>query len=64
MITVEQLADMVEDEIMDAVKYLKCAIACKDSRPDMAAMFFDLSQQEMQHMNRLHDKMSAMYQGE
>ena len=55
---------MVEDEITDAVKFLKCAIVCKDSRPDMAAMFFDFSEQEMMHMNRIHEKMSAMYKAE
>ena len=63
MITAEQLADMVEDEIMDAVKYMKCAIACKESNPMMASMFAELSGEEMRHMARLHEKLLAIYEG-
>lgn len=61
MITPEHLADMIEDEIKDAMKYLKCAIACKESRPDLSEMFAELSGEEMKHMMRLHEKLSAMY---
>lgn len=61
MITVDQLADMVEDESRDAMKYAKAALACKDEAPEMAALFITLSDEEMQHMARLHEKLRAMY---
>lgn len=60
MITVEQMADMVSDETMDSMKYLKCAMKCREDDPDMAKMFFALSDDEMRHMKMLHEKLRSM----
>ena len=46
---------MIEEEVQDAEKYAKCALKFKDDRPSLSRLFFNLSQEEMDHMNRLHN---------
>ena len=45
---------MIADEIDDAEKYAKCAMKYKDERPSLGRLFYSLSQDEMEHMNKLH----------
>ena len=48
------LSDKIEEEICDAKSYVKLAIEYKDERPELARSFYNLSLQEMDHMNILH----------
>ena len=55
MVLIKKLSNMVEDEIADAEKYAKCALKYKTEKPDLARLFYQLSNEEMGHMNKLHD---------
>ena len=51
---IEHLSTMIEDELNDAEKYVDCALKHKEDMPDLSMLFFNLSNEEMDHMNRLH----------
>ena len=46
---------MIEEETQDAEKYAKCALKYKDDYFSLSRLFFSLSQEEMEHMGKLHD---------
>ena len=52
---IKKLAEQIEDEIDDAMKYARCAAKHKDSDPELSRMWADLSEQELKHMTKLHD---------
>ena len=52
---IKKLAGQIEEEIDDAMKYARCAASHKDSDPELSRMWAELSEQELKHMNRLHD---------
>ena len=47
---------MINEEVEDAEKYAKNALKYKDERPSLSRLFYTLSQEEMDHMNRLHEQ--------
>lgn len=49
------LADMMVDEMGDAQAYARDALRWKDTCPDAAALFFELSKEEVRHSDRLHE---------
>ena len=46
--------DFIDSEIHDAEVYAKCALKYKESDPTLAKLFYDLSVEEMRHMDLLH----------
>ena len=51
---IQELSDMIEEEIKDAEKYARCALAKKDLHPELANVFYKLANEEMDHMTLLH----------
>ena len=51
---IQKLEDYIQEELYDAKKYIKCALMYKDSDRDLADMYYQLSQDEMGHMEKLH----------
>ena len=51
---IEQMCEYIEEEIEDADKYVTKALEVKDERPELSKLFYTLSTEELDHMNRLH----------
>lgn len=64
---IKDLYEMIEEELRDSEKYAKCAIGYKDADSSLANVLFDLSNDEMRHMNILHGEVERIinqYQNE
>lgn len=56
----KKLYEMVWEELDGAEHYAKCAATYKDSYPQLAKVFHDLSQQELIHSNLLYEEAAKM----
>lgn len=59
---IKELSEYIDEEIHDAGKYAKRAVECRDEQPELAKLFYELSQQEMNHMNMLHKQVVDIIQ--
>ena len=57
---ISKLSDMIEDELGDAEKYIRCAMNHKDDHPALAQTFARISNEEMGHVNLLHEQVVAL----
>ena len=57
---IQKLSEMIEDELEGAEEYAKCALEYKDENPTLANVFYDIANQEMRHVNMLHDQVVAI----
>ena len=60
MVLISKLSDMIEEELDDAEKYIRCAMTYKDERPSLSATFYKLSTEEIGHANTLHEQVVAL----
>lgn len=56
MTQIRELSDKIEEELEDAESYIKCAHRYKHHDEELANAYYDLSMQEMQHSNMLHEQ--------
>ena len=56
MKVIKYLSEMIEDELEGAEHYAENAIKYKEEMPALAETLFEISTQEMRHVNMLHDK--------
>ena len=57
---ISKLSDMIEEELCDAEKYIRCALDKKMEYPDLAETFHRLSIDEMTHVNLLHNQVESL----
>jgi len=50
------LSELIEGELIDADKYIELAMRWKQEEPDTADLFYELSIEEMGHMDKLHEE--------
>ena len=50
------IAEKVEDELQDAEAYVKLAQKWKKEQPETADVFYELSEEELGHMEKLHEE--------
>lgn len=56
MKVITMISDMIEEELEGAESYIEAAISMKESYPTVSKAFYDISVQEMNHVNTLHDE--------
>ena len=54
------LSQLIEEEMSDADKYIDLAVKWKAEAPDTADLFYELSVEEMGHMEKLHDEVAEL----
>lgn len=54
------LAEKIEEELNDAMAYIELALKWKKEEPDTAELFYELSQEEMGHMEKLHEEVQDL----
>ena len=57
---IRTLSEKIEEEINDAKSYIEMAIKHKEEYPELSRTLFNLSTQEMEHMNMLHNEVTAI----
>ena len=54
------LSELIEDELHDADHYIDLAMRWKADEPDTADLFYELSTEEMGHMEKLHKEVTEL----
>lgn len=57
---IEYLSDRIEEEISDAKQYALKALEVKSERPELADTLYNLSKQESDHANKLHEQVTRV----
>ena len=54
------LAELIEEELDDANKYIDLAMKWRQEEPDTADLFYELSTEEMCHSEKLHEEVTEL----
>ena len=60
---IECLSEFIHEEIDDAEKYAKKALEVRETYPDVAELMITLSNEEMKHMQMIHNQVVKMIDG-
>lgn len=60
MKVIKVLTKKISEEICDAKDYAMLSIEYKESYPELSRTFYNLSVQEMEHMNKLHAEVTEI----
>ena len=53
---IQELTDMIEDELEGAEEYARNAVFLREEHPTLAKTFYDISLDEVKHINMLHEE--------
>ena len=54
------IAEKIEEELHDADAYIDLALSWKDEQPEAAKVFYELSLEEMGHVDKLHAEVADL----
>ena len=54
------ISEKIEEELEDADAYIDLAMKWKAEQPETADLFYELSQEEMGHMEKLHKEVAEL----
>ena len=54
------LSEKIEDELQDAQEYIDLAMRWRQDEPETADLFYELSTEEMGHMEKLHKEVTEL----
>ena len=54
------LSELIEEELEDAQKYIDLAMKWRTDEPDTADLFYELSTEEMGHVDKLHQEVTEL----
>ena len=57
---IKVLSEKIKEEICDAKSYAKMAIEYKEEWPELSRTLYNISTQEMEHMNLLHNEVVSI----
>ena len=57
---IKVLTGKIREEVCDAKSYAELAVKYKDEYPELSRTFYNLSTQEMDHMNVLHGEVTQI----
>lgn len=54
------LSELIEEELSGSEKYIDLAMKWRTDEPDTADLFYELSVEEMGHMEKLHEEVTEL----
>lgn len=57
---IKELSEMIEEELEGAKEYAKHALKLRESDPTLAKTFYDISMDEVKHVNLLHEEVKKI----
>lgn len=57
---IKRITEKIDDELLDAEKYIKCAYKVEEQYPQLANTYYQLSLEEMKHVAMLHESVVAI----
>lgn len=57
---IKELSEMIEEELEGAENYAENALKYKSDFPSLADVLYEISTQEMRHVNMLHEEVSKL----
>jgi hypothetical protein len=53
---IKEIVEMIGDELQGAEEYARNAVLLRETNPSLAKTYYDISLDEMKHVNMLHDE--------